>query len=130
MESALTMVPPRRSARSSARADLPLAVGPAISTACFSSGIAMTSSTSYTATIIAGGTPLDGAALERLRAALPAAGAPLWLDPGRAADLPFSASATIDQRGLADTLREQALGADVVVQPSAGRRKKLFLADM
>jgi len=33
MESALTMTPPRLSATSSANADLPLAVGPAISTA-------------------------------------------------------------------------------------------------
>ena len=48
-----------------------------------------------------------------------------------AADIPFTAVAGTDQRALADALRS-ALGAaiDVVVQPAANRRKKLFLADM
>lgn len=82
------------------------------------------------ATLIAHPHALDTAALERARAALPEAGAPLWLDPGRAADIPFSAAIGTDQRALAETLRAALPGLDVVVQPSAGRRKKLFLADM
>ncbi|WP_245416794.1 phosphoserine phosphatase SerB [Undibacter mobilis] len=90
----------------------------------------MTSSTSFTATIIAGREPLDDGALAHARAALPTAEAPLWLDPGRAADIPFSASADADQRALSETLRAALPGADAVVQPSATRRKKLFLADM
>lgn len=90
----------------------------------------MTSPTSLTATIIAGREPLDDAALAAARAVLPAPGAPLWLDPGHAVDIPFSATAAIDQRGLAERLRDLLPGTDVVVQPSEGRRKKLFLADM
>jgi len=90
----------------------------------------MTSSTPFTATLIAGRTDLDDATLARARAALPEPGAPLWLDPGRAADIPFSASAQADQRALGETLRAVLPGADVVIQPSANRRKKLFLADM
>ena len=57
---------------------------------------------------------------------------PKWLDPGIAADIPFTPAAGIDQRGLADELRDALAGRpiDVVVQPQAGRRKRLFLADM
>ncbi len=90
----------------------------------------MTSPAPLTATLIAGREPLDDAALARARAALPAPEAPLWLDPGRAADIPFSAGANADQRALAESLRAALPGTDAVVQPSAGRRKKLFLADM
>lgn len=90
----------------------------------------MTSSVSLTATIIAGHDLLDDAALARARAALPAPGLPVWLDPGRAADIPFTAAPDADQRALAETLRAALPGTDAVVQPSEGRRKKLFLADM
>jgi hypothetical protein len=41
MESALMIVPPNSSAKVSASADLPLAVGPAISTARFDAGRAV-----------------------------------------------------------------------------------------
>jgi phosphoserine phosphatase len=61
---------------------------------------------------------------------LPAAGAPAWLDPGRALDIPFVP--TGETRVLAENLR-RTLGAaevDVVVQQAVGRRKRLFLADM
>jgi phosphoserine phosphatase len=84
----------------------------------------------FTATIIAGRDRLDDSALTRARAAVPAPGAPLWLDPGTAADIPFSAATDTDQRALAEALRAALPGVDVVVQPSAHRRKKLFLADM
>ena len=90
----------------------------------------MTSPTSLVATLIANSTLIDHATLARVRPALPAPGDAVWLDPGRAADIPFSASADADQRALAEALRELVPGVDVVVQPSAGRRKKLFLADM
>lgn len=62
---------------------------------------------------------------------LPAPGTPAWLDESLAADIPFAPPEAIDNRALADSLRA-ALGApvDVVVQPAAGRRKRLFLADM
>lgn len=75
---------------------------------------------------------LDDAALRDARAALPGAGEPNWLDAGIAADIPFTPVAAIDQRDLADRLRTALAGrpVDVVVQPQAHRRKRLFLADM
>ncbi|MCW6510560.1 phosphoserine phosphatase SerB [Lichenifustis flavocetrariae] len=73
--------------------------------------------------------------LPTLRAAqslLPKAGAPTWLDPERAADIFFEADLN-DLASLRDTLmsrRSRDAGIDIVVQPSGGRRKRLFLADM
>ena len=71
-------------------------------------------------------------ALARVHAALPGTSAPLWLDPGVAADIPFTPEAGADQRRLADCARLALDGApiDVVVQPAAHRRKRLFVADM
>jgi phosphoserine phosphatase len=75
--------------------------------------------------------------VERLAAAsLPSAGAPAWLDPGQALDIPFTLLPEIDDRTAAEALRaalRPALGGlpvDVVVQQAAGRRKRLLLADM
>jgi phosphoserine phosphatase len=75
---------------------------------------------------------LDDTVLTRARAALPSAKDPVWLDPGIAADIPFTPAAADDQRALADEVRTALAGrpADVVVQPLAHRRKRLFLADM
>jgi phosphoserine phosphatase len=90
--------------------------------------------TSHVATLIAGpqARMLDDAAAERARAALPAAASLVWLDPGIALDIAFTPSGERDGRKLADDVRA-ALGGgaiDVVVQPLANRRKRLFLADM
>ena len=68
-------------------------------------------------------------AVEIARAALPGAGPPQRLGPG-AADIPFTAETAVDQRSLAERLRGTTSGIDIVVQPAAARRKKLFLADM
>jgi phosphoserine phosphatase len=76
---------------------------------------------------------LTEAAIESARAALAAHGATVgetdWLSPGRACDLPFA--------GADDAAKEAAVRAalgeapvDVLVQPRAGRAKKLLLADM
>jgi phosphoserine phosphatase len=75
---------------------------------------------------------LDDTVLARARAALPAAKDPIWLDPGIAADIPFTPAAANDQRALAEQARTVLAGrpVDVVVQPLAHRRKRLFLADM
>jgi phosphoserine phosphatase len=75
---------------------------------------------------------LDDAVLARARAALPAAKNPIWLDPGIAADIPFTPAAANDQRALARQARTVLAGrpVDVVLQPLARRRKRLFLADM
>jgi phosphoserine phosphatase len=86
----------------------------------------------HVATLIAapaGG--LDDALVARAQSALPRAAAPRWLSQSEAADLPFSPDSALDQRALAAQLRA-AIGApvDVIVQPVAHRRKKLFLADM
>ena len=68
-------------------------------------------------------------------AVLRATAAPVWLDAGVALDIPFGPEALglgIDARAIADRLRETLGGVavDVVVQPAAGRRKRLLLADM
>ncbi len=89
----------------------------------------MTTLPNHIATVIASGA-LDPMAVSRVRAALPGAGAPLPLGPD-ATDIPFSADSAVDQRALAARLRAAAAApVDVVVQPTANRRKKLFLADM
>ncbi len=91
----------------------------------------MTVSVSHVATLIAGaGATLDAGALQRARALLPDASEPRWLAEGMAADIFFVAPAG-DPRARTASLHD-ALAApiDVVVQPVAGRRKKLFLADM
>jgi phosphoserine phosphatase len=75
---------------------------------------------------------LTDALLARAAQELPGAGAPAWLDPGVAADVFFAAGAGLDRRSFADRARAALDGApaDVIVQPAAGRRKRLFLADM
>jgi phosphoserine phosphatase len=75
---------------------------------------------------------LDAAVIERARGALPSPQAPIWLDPGVAADIPFSAPRENDNHALAERARDALAGAavDVVLHPAAGRRKALFLADM
>jgi phosphoserine phosphatase len=72
---------------------------------------------------------LNEAALAAARAALPNAQAPRWLDAGIAADIPFTANSAAS---ATDRVRA-AIGnapVDVVVQPLAARRKRLFVADM
>jgi phosphoserine phosphatase len=75
---------------------------------------------------------LDDTVVALARAALPAAKDPIWLDPGIAADIPFTPATANDQRALAEQARTVLAGrpVDVVVQPLACRRKWLFLADM
>jgi phosphoserine phosphatase len=90
----------------------------------------MTQSASYVATLIAPPGRLVAAPVARARALLPAAGEPDWLAPDAAADIPFNADAALDQRALADRLRGLLPDTDIVVQPAAQRRKRLFLADM
>jgi phosphoserine phosphatase len=64
-----------------------------------------------------------------LAVALPLAGAPEWLAPGTACDLRLAGIA----REAADAAARQAIGGaaiDVLVQPSAGRRKRVLVADL
>ena len=75
---------------------------------------------------------LDAATVEHARGALPSPRAPIWLDRGIAADIPFSAPPENDNLALTRRVRAALAGAavDVLVQPAAARRKALFLADM
>lgn len=68
----------------------------------------------------------------RAAGALPGAGGAAWLDPGVAVDIRFTPVGEADNRILGDRVRAALGGAcvDVVVQKAAGRRKRLFLADM
>jgi phosphoserine phosphatase len=71
------------------------------------------------------------ALVDAARAELPGAGKPQWLAQNIAADIPFTPPPGADDRATAAMLRERFPdGIDVVVQPAAGRRKALFLADM
>lgn len=75
---------------------------------------------------------LTGEILRRASQALTAPAPPRWLDPGIAADIAFELSPGSSAKAAAERLRA-ALGnaaADVVVQRSEGRRKRLLLADM
>lgn len=81
----------------------------------------------FVLTLIAGtaGRPDAEAAVARLRDAGATTGAPDWLSPDRAVDLPFDG---IDPRRAAELARMD--GVDAVAQPAAGRRKMLLVADM
>lgn len=108
-------MPPTRSAKASASADLPLAVGPAMR-ATGGLGLAI-------ATLIAAGRLDDrllAAALERL----PGARFLSWVDAGNAADL-----AVADAAGIRDSLVNWE-GVDLIVQSDGHRRKMLLVADM
>jgi phosphoserine phosphatase len=74
---------------------------------------------------------LDATMLRRASEFLPDPGTPNWLDAGTAADILFTPHPATDNRRTTDAVRK-ALGekVDVVVQPVAHRRKRLFLADM
>ena len=77
---------------------------------------------------------LDSTVIDGLRALLPGDTGLHWLSDGVAADILFTSDKTgaTDQIIVADRLRAARgdMPIDVVVQPQANRRKKLFLADM
>src|SRR6202140_1399611 len=130
MESALMMTPPVAAASSSASADLPLAVGPAISTALLS-GCELTCMSLVPTLICNPVDPaLDSTVVDGARAILPSPGPARWLFDEVAVDIPFEGS---DDIGAIVPRRGEARGdlpVDIVVQPVAVRRKKLLLADM
>jgi len=74
---------------------------------------------------------LDSTVLDGARAILPSPGPARWLWDEVAADIPFG-DGHGDMAAITERLREarQDLPIDIVVQPIATRRKKLFLADM
>ena len=111
------MVPPIRSASASASPDLPLAVGPAMTINVF------------IATLIAAD-GLDAGRISDARDRLDAAGCVAadwrWLEERRVADLVFEANSESARAALEGAFT----GTDVVVQPLAGREKRLLVADM
>src|SRR5580704_1222205 len=131
MESVLMTTPPVFCARASASADLPPAVGPAISTALLSFSGEFTEM-SLVATLICNpaNPALDSTVVDGARAILPSAGPARWLFDEVAVDIPFVAAG--DVHAIEARLCEARgdLPIDIVVQPEAARRKKLFLADM
>src|SRR6476619_3311524 len=123
--------PPVFCASASASADLPLAVGPAISTALPPSACELTPM-SLVATLICNPADpaLDSTVVDGARAILPSPGPAQWLFDEVAVDIPFESQDDI--RAIENRLREARadLPIDIVVQARALRRKKLFLADM
>src|SRR3954471_23540525 len=73
---------------------------------------------------------LDSTLVDGIRAILPSPGPAQWLFDEVAVDIPFESQDDI--RAIENRLREARadLPIDIVVQPRALRRKKLFLADM
>jgi phosphoserine phosphatase len=122
--------PPIFCASCSASADLPLAVGPAISTALLST--CEFACMSLVATLICNpaNPALDSTIVDGALAVLPSPGTAQWLFDEVAVDIPFTGSEDI--KAIEARLRQARgdLPIDIVVQPAAFRRKKLFLADM
>ena len=78
---------------------------------------------------------LESTVVDGMRAVLPSAAPARWLFDEVAVDLPFVAESevqAVDLHAIEARLREVRgdLPIDIVVQPEATRRKKLFLADM
>jgi len=73
---------------------------------------------------------LDSTVVDGALAVLPSPGSPQWLFDEVAVDIPFTGSEDI--KAVEARLRQARgdLPIDIVVQPQAARRKKLFLADM
>src|ERR1700726_3211514 len=73
---------------------------------------------------------LDSTVVDGARAVLPSPGRAQWLFDEVAVDVPFESKEGL--RAIENRLREARgdLPIDIVVQPQALRRKKLFLADM
>src|SRR5437016_12072250 len=130
MESVLMTTPRVFCANSSASADLPLAVGPAISTALLKP--CEFACMSLVATLICNpaNPALDTTIVDGALAVLPSPGTAQWLFDEVAVDIPFTGSD--DVKAIEARLRQARgdLPIDIVVQPRGFRRKKLLLADM
>src|SRR5947208_2771586 len=130
MESVLMTTPPVFCASSSANADLPLAVGPAISTALFKDSEFACMSLVATLICNPANPALDSTIVDGALAVLPSPGTAQWLFDEVAVDIPFTGSDDVRAVEARLRLARGDLPIDIVVQPTALRRKKLFLADM
>jgi phosphoserine phosphatase len=81
----------------------------------------------FIATLIAAG-GLDNEGLAKAREAIAALepGAARWIEPGVAADIPLIGDPAVARAALEGLLED----TDVVVQPEAGRAKRMLIADM
>jgi len=118
------MTPPLISASLSANADLPLAVGPAIS-ASGGKVAAVEECLLFIATLIAA-EGLDDRGLECAREALATDARARWIEPGIAADIAFTSDPTAARMALEGLLAN----TDVVIQAEAFRAKSMLIADM
>jgi phosphoserine phosphatase len=76
---------------------------------------------------------LDSTVVDGARAILPSAGSAQWLFDEVAVDIPFEGPIPVEGLHAIESRLREARGdlpIDIVVQPRAFRRKKLFLADM
>jgi phosphoserine phosphatase len=87
---------------------------------------------SHVATLIASRDLPDPAEFAAHAANALGGGVPHWLAPGIAVDIPFVPAEGTEDRVVAQRVRDIIgdVPVDVVVQPAAGRRKRLLLADM
>ncbi len=87
----------------------------------------------YVLTLVSPPDGLDDATLARVQSALRDLGAdtlaPAWLQPGRAADLPFGLLSACQAEAAARQALD-GLPVDLIAQPARGRRKALLVADM
>src|SRR3546814_931272 len=116
--------PSRRSASDKVRADLPLAVAPAISASLGFGRESMFIATLIAARRISSGDISLAEDALRERGIEPMGRS--WIEEDKACDILFSADPTIAR----DALEGMISGADLVVQGEAGRRKRLLVADM
>lgn len=115
-------IPSWRSATAMPSADLPLAVGPAMSATCGRFTV-------FIATLIASETLSAGdlsAAIDRIAAVGCAPATSAWIEPEKAVDILFGVSPDAARKALEGVFD----GVDVVVQAALGREKKLLVADM
>ena len=128
--------PFRALARRMAKADLPLAVGPAMRRALFpfDSETVERAMSEFVATLIcpSHNPCLSDALIAQARQALDGPSDAEWLEAGVAADVFFTPAPQTAQKDISHALRTALAGhaVDVIVQPRSTRRKALFLADM
>src|SRR5262245_51934515 len=129
MLSAFTTTPPWRRARSRARADLPLAVGPVIRIAFMSSaGFPIMA---FVATLIANpSNPVLSPSLAEQAAEAVKASGLYWLADGVACDLTLRDGSDLEAAEANILAVIAGLPIDLAIQEAEGRRKKLLIADM
>src|SRR3954453_11487796 len=127
MESVLMTTPPVFCARASASADLPLAVGPAISTALPENSEFACMSLVPPLICNPANPALDSTIVDGALAVLPSPGSAQWLFREVAVDIPFIGSDAVKSIEAPLPAARGDLPIDIVVQPAAFRRKKLLL---